>query len=138
MAKKKKFNWASQTEIGKRYGLSGIAVGKILISCGLKAGNKATEKAISEGYATFTPLKDGTHHYMWNISKVKPLLEKEHPPLSKVDLWANKVKSIIKHADKLLDEGDKVGYWMMDCAFEDVPAELVVQVKEKVNHEYFK
>jgi hypothetical protein len=49
MSKEKKFNqiWSNQTNLGKRFGLSAIAVGKILVKEGLKdqKTKSATEKA---------------------------------------------------------------------------------------------
>lgn len=55
MAKKKRFGdlWKNQTELGKKFGLSAIAVGKILTERGLKDGKAATKKALDEGYATY-------------------------------------------------------------------------------------
>jgi len=93
--KKKKFweIWSSQTELGKKFGISAIEVGKILIPYGLKDPNtkEATQKALDDGYAKFTPLQDGTPHYMWNIEKVQSLLLEKHQPLSQVDYWTDEV-----------------------------------------------
>jgi len=76
MSKEKKFNqiWSNQTNLGKKFGLSAIAVGKILVKEGLKdqKTKSATEKALNEGYAKSTPLKDGTPYFMWNIEKSVP------------------------------------------------------------------
>jgi hypothetical protein len=71
MARARKFGdqWKNQTELGKRFGLSSIAVGKILSEHGLKEGKQATKKAIDEKYAIFTPLQDGTPFYLWNVTK---------------------------------------------------------------------
>ena len=68
MSKEKKFDqiWSNQTDLGKRFGLSAIAVGKLLVEEGLKDQKTklATEKALNEGYAKSTPLKDGTPYFM--------------------------------------------------------------------------
>ena len=65
--------WKSQTDIGKYFGLSAIAVGKILIEHGLKnkATKLATEKAIKQYYAVEKALKDGTIFFMWNFKKMQ-------------------------------------------------------------------
>jgi hypothetical protein len=85
---KPKFNqiWSNQTNLGKKFGLSAIAVGKLLTEAGLKDPNtkQATEKAIEEGYAKATPLKDGTPYFMWNNEKVKHIIEKDNASLNKV------------------------------------------------------
>ncbi len=50
MSKEKKFNqiWSNQTNLGKRFGLSAIAVGILFVEEGLKdqKTKSATEKAI--------------------------------------------------------------------------------------------
>ena len=113
MEKKKKFNqiWSNQTNLGKKFGLSAIAIGKLLIEEGLKdqKTRSATKKAIDEGYAKDTPLKDGTPYFMWNIEKVRPLIAKDHKKLSKVEFWVSEVKETVREAEKLDREGlDKV------------------------------
>ena len=76
--KKKKFDqvWKSQTDLGKKSGASAVAVGKILIENGLKdpVTKQATQKALDEGYAVSTPMRNGKPHYMWNAQKVKPMI----------------------------------------------------------------
>lgn len=66
--------WMNQTELGRYFGISAVAVGKKLVEVGLRSGQKEpTEKAIAEGYCRFTPMKDGTPFYLWNKEKVAPL-----------------------------------------------------------------
>ena len=140
MSKKKKFKntWANQTELGKRFGLSAIAVGKILIEHGLKnSGTKeASKKALTEGYARSTPLKNGTHHYMWNIARIQAILMEEHTPLSQIDYWVKEVKSIFKEAERLAENGeDKLASIAWDFAYEEVPQEIRKEVKQKVEED---
>lgn len=67
--------WCTQTQLGQKYGLTAIEVGKILISYGLKdpTTGYATQEAIDDGYAKSTPLNDGTPFYMWSRSKLAKL-----------------------------------------------------------------
>ena len=67
--------WANQTTLGKRFGLSAIAMGKKLKELGLRAedGNP-TAQALAGGYCTSTPLKDGTPFFMWNRRQVEELM----------------------------------------------------------------
>ena len=135
--KKKKFNqiWSNQTDLGKKFGLSSIAVGKILIEHGLKdqQTKHATDKALASGYAKSTPLKDGTPYFMWNAHKVKPLIKQKHQPLDEVNYWAREVKKILVAAEKELDSGnDKIGYIMVDLAYDEVPKHLQQTVKQLV------
>ena len=140
MSKGKKFNqiWSNQTNLGKRFGLSAIAVGKLLVEEGLKdqKTKSATEKAIKEGYAKDTPLKDGTPYFMWNIEKVRPLIEKDHKPLSKVDYWVNEVRRTVREAEGLAREGqDKIAYMIYDSAYDDVPKDVREEVQSIIEKE---
>jgi hypothetical protein len=68
--------WANQTNLGKQFGLSPIAMGKKLKELKLRGedGNP-TAQAICQGYCTPTPLKDGTPFFMWNRQQVEELLQ---------------------------------------------------------------
>ena len=81
---KKKFHkiWKNQSQLGD----CGC---KLLIKVGLKDAEtkEATRKAIEEGYAISTPLRDGTPFFMWNREKIEPLLNDKHPKLSLLDYW---------------------------------------------------
>lgn len=75
--KKQKFSdiWINQTNLGKQFGLSAIAMGKKLQELGLKnAQGKPTEQATAEEYCKSTPLKDGTPFFLWNRQKVENLM----------------------------------------------------------------
>lgn len=64
MSKKKpKFSdiWINQTNLGKQFNLSAVAIGKKLKEMGLREASGApSTKALEEGYCKSTPLKDGT------------------------------------------------------------------------------
>jgi hypothetical protein len=68
--------WANQTNLGKQFGLSAIAMGKKLKELGLRSedGNP-TAQAICQGYCTSTPLKEGTPFFMWNRQQVEELMQ---------------------------------------------------------------
>jgi hypothetical protein len=67
--------WANQTNLGKQFGLSPIAMGRKLKELGLRGedGNPTT-LALGNGYCTPTPLKDGTPFFMWNRQLVEELM----------------------------------------------------------------
>lgn len=137
---KKKFNqeWCNQTELGKKFGISAIEVGKLLAKYGLRdlSTKSATEKAINDEYAKFTPLKDGTQFYMWNIRKCKKLISQEHEELSKIDLYANEIRTMIKEAERLDSIGqDKMAYFIWDGLYDDIPKEFREAVKAKIENE---
>lgn len=67
--------WANQTNLGKQFGLSAIAMGKKLKELGLRGEDgKPTVQALLEGYCILTPLKNGTPFFMWSRQKIKELL----------------------------------------------------------------
>jgi hypothetical protein len=129
--------WSNQTKLGKSFGLSAIAIGKLLVEEGLKDSKTklATEKAISEGYAKSTPLKDGTPYFMWNIEKVRPLITKDHKPLSKVEYWVNDVRETVRESERLDREGHKLAYIIYDSAYDDVPENIREEVRSIIEKE---
>jgi hypothetical protein len=68
--------WGNQTEIGRRFNLSAVALGKILTDAGLRDATtkEPTPAALSDGYALATPLKNGRPFFMWNRDKIFRLL----------------------------------------------------------------
>ena len=137
LGKKKKFRntWNNQTELGKHFGISAVKVGKILTEHGLKDSKtkQATQKALDEGYAKSTPLKDGTPHYLWNIDKIRAILAEKHEPLNQVDYWVNEIKRLFREANRLVDEGqDKMANLIYDLAYEEIPKKIRKEVKRKV------
>ena len=97
---RKKLNqeWVGQNNLGKRFGISGIAVGKILINAGLKDAvtKEATEKALNEGFAKTTPKHIGTQYFLWNTEKVCALIENEHLPLVNIDYWLEEITASLR------------------------------------------
>lgn len=127
--------WSNQTELGKKFGISAIAVGKLLIEAGLKdpTTKLATNKALDEEFAKSTPLKDGTPYFMWNIDKVRTLISKDHQPLSKVDYWVKEVEKMLKQAEQMCNEGnDKLGFMLADSVYNEVPKDIKQEVRTKV------
>ena len=134
--KKRKFrdDWANQTALGKKYGISAIVVGKLLVAAELKDAKTklATSKALNENYAQSTPLKDGTPHFMWNIEKVRTLITKDHSELTPVEYWANHVRQILEVADQIWNEGGKFANLVADSAYDDVPVDLKDEVRKRI------
>jgi hypothetical protein len=139
MAMAKKFSdlWKNQTELGKLFGLSSIAVGKILSEHGLKDGKQATKKALDEEYATFTPLKDGTPFYLWNTSKVSQIISRKHNPLTDIEIHVNNVKARLRETDRLYDSDSvtdqKLASLMMGTENDEVPSKIRDEVKRIVD-----
>lgn len=124
--------WASQTDIGRPYGLSGIAVGKVLIEAGLRDAvtKQPTSQALAEGWAIATPLQDGTPHFMWSRTKVAGLLA-DRPKLSRAEQYAYDVRRSLREADRLLAQGeDKLASFALDAAWDAVPAALRDAVRQ--------
>lgn len=138
MTKNEEFadKWKNQTDIGKRFGLSSVAVGKILASMGLKDDRNATQKALDEGYAKFTPLKDGTPFYMWNATKISDLIGVDHQRLTNVEYWVNEILTKRKEINRLWSSesgaDQKLATLLMDVEYDDVPKNIREEVKKIV------
>jgi hypothetical protein len=71
-----KQTYTNLTDLGKQFGLSAVAIGKKLKELGLRQADGTPDpRALEDGTAKFTPLADGTPHYMWNRHKVAELVE---------------------------------------------------------------
>lgn len=140
--KKKRFKyvWVNQTNLGREFNMSSIAIGKYLIKEKLKESGTgfATDKAVNEGYATLTPLKDGTKFYMWNKERVSGLLKQEHQPATEVEKCYADVIKTLKEI-RLDDEGrDKEAYMYFDCFWDEIPKDIRPQLKEMLKNSEFK
>lgn len=68
--------WANQTTLGKQFGLSAPGMGKKLKELGLRdEEGHPTERALTEGYCTSTPFKDGTPFFIWHRQKTEELMQ---------------------------------------------------------------
>jgi hypothetical protein len=126
--------WASQTTLGRRYGLSSIAVGKLFVEAGWKdpVSKRPTTEALEEGIARATPLADGTEHFMWSREKTASAFCGQQV-LSKEERYANDVRGVIRQAERLIDGGTtKLGFLLLDSAYDEVPAPLRGTVKHLV------
>lgn len=76
--------YASQTELGKLFGVSSHKIGKWLIECGLRTQTKKpSNTAFEHGYVDQRPsTQPGTYFWVWNKEKTVALLtEAGHEPL---------------------------------------------------------
>jgi hypothetical protein len=143
MGRRNKFarEWGNQTDIGRHFGMSAIALGKYLTAKGLRdpLTKTATEKALAEGYAKSTPLRDGTPFAMWNRAKIGSLLtqsgKQQVPPL---DYHSKRVFDELREYLRPTDDGklDSLIWQCLDETFkdllEDAPAKIRVQVRSMV------
>jgi hypothetical protein len=129
-------NWATQSEIGKKFGVSAVAVGKILNENGLRdlSTKLPSEKAMSEEWCVSTPLKDGTPHYMWSIKKVEGLIGQQGvKAIDKSEQVADEIIRQIKTSNRLLDRGeDKLAYLGLEAAFDEVAKDLREKVAQQL------
>lgn len=78
-------------------------------------------------------MKDGTPYFMWSIEEVRPLIAKDHEPISKVDYYVRRVQDALKQAQELDKIGqDKIACMLKDCAYDDVPKDIREEVKAKI------
>jgi len=114
--------WMNQTELGRHFGISAVAVGKKLSEVGLRdlQQKEPTELAKIEGYCRFTPMKDGTPFYLWNKEKVAALFRQAGmSQLSKEEVEARATaEQLIELAEQAEETGiDKFLYFFAN----DIP-----------------
>ena len=131
MKKKFKDIWARQSDFREDYGISAIAVGKLLIKAGLKDADtlQPTEKALEEGHATPTPLKDGTPFFMWRKTTVIAIIEEEYEPLDRKEKHVNSLFAAEKCAKKIEATTPYDGYkWAYIPVEDDIPEKIREEV----------
>lgn len=108
----------NQTELGQHFGMSAVAIGKKLCEVGLRTEQKEpTERAKTEGYCRFTPMKDGTPFYLWNKEKVSTLLrERGMSQLSEIEVEARGTAQMLIDLQRQAEETgiDKLLYFAVD------------------------
>ncbi len=110
--------WVNQTELGRHFGMSAVAIGKKLCEVGLRTEQKKpTERAKTEGYCRFTPMKDGTPFYLWNKEKVAALLrESGMNQFSEIEVDARDTAQMLIDLERQAEETgiDKLLYFAVD------------------------
>lgn len=111
--------WINQTDLGREFGLSSVAIGKRLSELGLKDGREATVSALADGFAVAAPLANGIKNFRWNRERCLALLSEsglhrlDHRAVREAKFDAE-ARSIAKEISKLFDDGqDKLAdlYW---------------------------
>jgi hypothetical protein len=129
--------WGNQTDIGRHFDMSSIALGKFLLVRGLRdpVTKQATEHALAAGYAKATPLQDGTPFFMWNRRKIADLLREagkaEVPPLE------YHTENVFKQASGYLGhtDDDKYDSLVWDCwpeSFQEFLTEVPANIRDQV------
>lgn len=67
--------FVTQSKVGEWFGLSPVAVGKVLIAHGLKDRHGATEKALLGGYAREARTGTGVTFFVWDAHRVSIILD---------------------------------------------------------------
>lgn len=125
MAKEFKKTWATQTDIGHHFKLSAVAVGKLLSEAGLRDGatREPTLRALNEGFAKSTPMRNGRAFFMWNRTKIGDLLrDKGLEKVSPVEAETARVFSEMRRYLNTTWDSDKMErlVWQtLDVVFED-------------------
>ncbi|RUT07614.1 hypothetical protein DSM106972_018740 [Dulcicalothrix desertica PCC 7102] len=129
MGKKSKKNfrseWRTLTELGAEFGKSAIAFGKILKENGLRNVEGEPTEAASGLFQKIEP-NQGKPYYLWNHQGVVSFLQsKGINPVNNAsyalkDTEARKLAREYLEAQKLDDEGSKLGYMMLCEMVDDI------------------
>jgi hypothetical protein len=119
MGKQKKFSdiWLNQTNLGARFGISAVQVGRKLRELGLRDDEgQPRPEALEAGYCRPTPLRDGTPFFLWNGDlvaerfKAAGLVER-----SPQEMQAQEIAELYIEAQQSWDKGEgKVASMLWD------------------------
>lgn len=130
MGKKNNFRktWRTLTELGQEFGVSAVKFGNLLKQHELREKDGEPSKIASDGgfFEKITPT-EGKPYYLWHRNKTIEYLtslgvnksgvsEKE----ATLDTEARKLAKSYLEAQKLDDEGSKLGYMMFDELTSDI------------------
>jgi hypothetical protein len=128
--------WASVTDIGKNFKMSGRAVNIFLEERGLRDNKQPTKLAFDTESAIHVNLKNGMSHFLWSTAKIESLLSEKYPKISLADRYVTDIVPYLKEACTESDRtGSKIAIIAYDMAFEDVPKNIRREVKNRVNSE---
>lgn len=129
MSKKSKKNfrseWRTLTELGAEFGKSAVAFGKLLKEHGLRDSD-GEPTVVANGLFQRIEAKQGKPYYLWNHKGIVAFLRsKGIEPVSDSkdalkDTEARKLARSYIEAQKLDDQGDKLGYMMLGEMVDDI------------------
>ncbi|NJM70217.1 MAG: hypothetical protein HC862_08285 [Scytonema sp. RU_4_4] len=117
--------WRTLTELGSEFGKSAVAFGKMLKEHGLRDSNGEPTETANGLFQKIVP-NEGKPYYLWNHNGIVSFFESKgiHPvahssdPLK--DTEARKLARSYMEAQKLDDEGSKLGYLMLCELVDDI------------------
>ncbi len=130
-------HWASQSQLGAPFGLSAIAVGRILAEAGLRdpTAKAPTDEALANGIAKSTPMRDGTAHYMWSREKTRHLFAGCNH-IHKAERYANELRKKRRQLQRMADAGDdKLAHMAYEALYDEVPKRLRTEVQRLVEED---
>lgn len=128
--------WGTQTWIGQRFGLSAVAVGKILTTVGLRKGSEATAKAVLTGHAKRCYTADQRPYFMWDMDAVGEVVEEAlvHHGGPKIDKFVEQVRMTLNDAEKYRIEGNEYLSEILEGqAYADIPPGLARVVRRRLD-----
>ena len=126
----------TQSKLGEWFGLSPVAVGRVLIAEGLKDRAGATEKALLGGFAKEARTKSGVTFFVWDAHKVSLILDEVIGgswPTPFIDGLVAKVGEAVGEAEKhRADDNDFIADVILEHAFEGVPPGLSGLIRHRL------
>lgn len=129
----------TQSQLGEWFGISPIAVGKVLIAHGLKQGAGATEVALLGGFAKEACTRTGVTFFVWDACKVCTILDDAiggTRPTPFIDDLVAQVGEAIAEAEGHRAKGDDfLADMILENACEGVPTGLVGLIQGRLSHQ---
>lgn len=131
--------FVTQSTLGQWFGLTPVAVGKVLANHGLKNRFGATEKALLDGFAREARTKTGITFFVWNAEKVSVIIDEvlgNTTPTPYIDALVGQVGEALVEAERQRATGnDFFADLILEAAFQDIPSGLVGLIRERLPHQ---
>lgn len=122
--------WRTLTELGAEFGLSAVKFGKLLKEHGLRTDDGTpSEEAVTGSFCEKIQPKEGHSYYLWHQKRVSTyLVEKGVVKCGVSAVEASKLTEARKlarsyiEAQKLDEEGSKLGYMMLGEMVDEIQA----------------
>jgi hypothetical protein len=120
--------WLSLTDLGRRYGISAVHTGRLLVTAGLRrSSGEPTAEALDAGLA-IRPLPGHHHTSLWHLKGCAPHLERlglvpqGQPTL--VSLWADLLSALLQGSPSISVSAEEMA--------DDIPRDLVKPVNREL------
>ncbi len=129
--------YVNLTEICKIYDLTIIQMEEVMIKHGLMKNSLATKKSLHNSMAKEFIFYGNKKRFLWDKRSLRRYLSKNSNMIESVKYWYEIIIDHIDECNELIEDGyDKEGYYMLSSIFDNVPIEILEDIKKMVGNQY--